>query len=1242
MATPEVQALLSGSGNFDALIVQLQSADNDLRKGAEEIYEQLKDQADVCFQYLMQHLRASPSEESRQFCGILLRKVITKEGGIAYWAKCSPAVQALVKVQLLKGLIEEPSKIVVKRICDCVSELGAIEIDEPGWPELLPTLFQCVASANIGMQVSALSVFGDLAMYVGDSLKPQLPQLVQVLSHCLNHADSDIQLASLRAVASFIEALEEPSDRDKFSPMLPSMLAVLGSTLNSGDEASAQEVLSMLIQVAEAHPRFLRRQLNEIVTAMLSVARAGQLEANTRTLAAEFLVTLCEAREKAPGMMRKMPTFGQQLFETLMLFLLDIEAGDKFNYDYRVAKIGKPVDRSDWGMTPQTVNAYYNAQQNEIVFPAAILLPPFFDAKADDGINYGGIGAVIGERGYPAFEPQRGCAKVGGDGAPIVAVMAGQLSVLVDMCVTGLSDPHPKVRWAACQAIGQMCTDLGPDMQNSQHAKILPALMRQMDDFENPRVQAHASAAVVNFSESVDAELLPPYLDILITKLLLLLQHGKKVVQEGALTAMASVADNAQSLFAKYYDTVMPLLYAILTSASDKEHRMLRAKALECISLVGVAVGKERFREDARQMMLYLQQLQQTQLDADDPTIGYMLQAGARLCKCLGQEFIPYLDIVMPPLLKSAQLEPDIKVREADDEEDEDDLDEDVEVIPLGDKTLTIRTSALEEKATACNMLCCYAEELKEGFLPWMRTVADIMVPLLKFWFHEDVRRAAVQALPELLNCCVQGVAKGVAGVDAGIVAALLEFMWEPLMEALGKEPEPSVIASILDSIVEIVEMVDPQLLKQEWVKTAFERFAKVLVGAEERRQERQKRQAGEDFDEEELETLEEENEIEEELFDQVGTCVGCFLKKFGDAVLPYVEEIMALIAPLLAKGRGNEERRIAICVVDDLLEHSPAGRAKYLNQVLPILLECSSSEAVDLRQCAVYGLGILALKSPAQFKPAVPDALARVLAIVRHADARNDDNEMCHDNAVSTLGKLWEHHSELMDVGAVAAVWVAALPLLSDAIEAQAMHEMLARMLEASDPRVLGPNNAHLPHLAAAIVTVLGHGLVLVAGEVGGRLAVLLHRLQPSVPGEGSLVKGGLTPLRSRRSLRPPDLGTHTCAPRPQKERVENRVRQRPHTSTCADSHLTCTRQARASHASRQPHAHEAATRLNPPTHPHPRAPCHSSGSRPALHLRRCPEGVSAALARLTPLQRTNFDTYMAGKVPAAKSESS
>ncbi len=77
-------------------------------------------------------------------------------------------------------------------------------------------------------------------------------------------------------------------------------------------------------------------------------------------------------------------------------YLGNMQAARAFNYRYMLDKIGKPVDKTEWGMTPQTVNAYYNATKNEIVFPAAILQPPFFDAKADPALNYGGIGAVIG------------------------------------------------------------------------------------------------------------------------------------------------------------------------------------------------------------------------------------------------------------------------------------------------------------------------------------------------------------------------------------------------------------------------------------------------------------------------------------------------------------------------------------------------------------------------------------------------------------------------------------------------------------------------------------------------------------------------------------------------------------------------------------------------------------------------------------------------------------------------------
>ncbi len=76
------------------------------------------------------------------------------------------------------------------------------------------------------------------------------------------------------------------------------------------------------------------------------------------------------------------------------------------NVQRELKKVGQPVDKTEWGMTPQTVNAYYNPLANEIVFPAAILQPPFFDMKADDAVNYGGIGAVIGHEISHGFDDQ--------------------------------------------------------------------------------------------------------------------------------------------------------------------------------------------------------------------------------------------------------------------------------------------------------------------------------------------------------------------------------------------------------------------------------------------------------------------------------------------------------------------------------------------------------------------------------------------------------------------------------------------------------------------------------------------------------------------------------------------------------------------------------------------------------------------------------------------------------------------
>ena len=156
-------------------------------------------------------------------------------------------------------------------------------------------------------------------------------------------------------------------------------------------------------------------------------ARMDQLVANLREAYRVSITSLAwmtpETRERALAKLDKFtPKIGYPKrwrdYSELVVRRDDLygnyQRGHALEYDRELAKLGGPVDRDEWFMTPQTVNAYYNPGMNEIVFPAAILQPPFFDADADDAANYGGIGAVIGHEIGHGFDDQG--AKYDGDG----------------------------------------------------------------------------------------------------------------------------------------------------------------------------------------------------------------------------------------------------------------------------------------------------------------------------------------------------------------------------------------------------------------------------------------------------------------------------------------------------------------------------------------------------------------------------------------------------------------------------------------------------------------------------------------------------------------------------------------------------------------------------------------------------------------------------------------------------------
>ncbi|CAI9108164.1 OLC1v1007707C1 [Oldenlandia corymbosa var. corymbosa] len=1068
---------------FETLISHLMSSSNEQRSQAEALFNLIKqtDPNSLALK-LAQLLSSSPLEDARGLSAILLRKQLTRDD-YYIWPRLSPQTQATIKSVLLTAIQNEGNKSIVKKLCDTISELASSILPDNEWPEILPFMFQCVTSNNPKLQESAFLIFSQLAQYIGDTLVPYIKDLHAVFLQVLNQSPSpEVRIAALSAVINFIQCLNSAAERDRFQDLLPAMMKTLTEALNGAQEATAQEALELLIELAGTEPRFLRRQLVDVVGSMLQIAEAQSLEEGTRHLAIEFVITLAEARERAPGMMRKLPQFISKMFSILMNMLLDID--DEPEWHSAEPESEDAGETSNYSVGQECLDRLAIALGGNTIVPVASEQLPAFLAAPEWQKHHAALIALA--------QIAEGCSKV----------MIKNLEQVVNMVLNSFQDPHPRVRWAAINAIGQLSTDLGPDLQVQFHNRVLPALAASMDDFQNPRVQAHAASAVLNFSENCTPEILTPYLDGIVTKLLVLLQNGKQMVQEGALTALASVADSSQEHFKKYYDAVMPYLKTILVNATDKSNRMLRAKAMECISLVGMAVGKDKFRDDAKQVMEVLMSLQGSQMETDDPTTSYMLQAWARLCKCLGQDFLPYMSVVMPPLLQSAQLKPDVTITSADSDNEIDDSDDDsMETITLGDKRIGIKTSVLEEKATACNMLCCYADELKEGFYPWIDQVAPTLVPLLKFYFHEEVRKAAVSAMPELLRSAKLAVEKGIAqGRNETYVKQLSDFIVPALVEALHKEPDTEISASMLDALNECLQ-ISGHLLDESQVRSIVEEIKQVITASSTRKSERAERAKAEDFDAEEGELLKEENEQEEEVFDQIGEILGTLIKTFKVAFLPFFDELSSYLMPMWGKDKTPEERRIAICIFDDVAEQCREAALKYYDTHLPFLLEACNDENPDVRQAAVYGLGVCAEYGGAAFKPLVGEALSRLNVVIGAPNSQQSENVMAYDNAVSALGKICQFHRDSIDSAQVVPAWLGCLPIKGDLIEAKVVHEQLCAMVERSDRELLGPNNQYLPKIVSVFAEVICAGKDLATEQTMGRMVNLLRQLQQTLP---------------------------------------------------------------------------------------------------------------------------------------------
>ncbi|RHZ80549.1 hypothetical protein Glove_134g184 [Diversispora epigaea] len=1064
---------------LNQVLSNLASADNDLRSGAEQQLNELwiAQQPDLLLLSLAQLGRSHQDTHGREFSFILLRRIAFKQSpnqvkkgeDSSIWDLLQEQSRQTIKNELLMSLSVEQDNTVRHKVCDAVSEVAKNSyLKGQKWGELLPALFEASKSPSAEHREAALRIFSAVPNIITDQ---PINIVKQVFSANLQDVNNPaIRTASLKAAVAFMLETDQQS-RTSFSELMPQMLSVLSPLVAQRDEDGLVDGIMVFIELGENIPRLFKPVLPSVMSFAINIMKDETFADGTRQTALELLLTLSEA---SPSMMRKTQDFCAQIIPISLKMMTELDNSEEW---YTTDDLDDDDNDENYVIGEHAMDRLARNLGGKAVLPISFQYIPAMLSSAKWEERHAALMAIsaIGE----------GCVKI----------MEAELGKIIELVLPYLRDPHPRVRYAACNAIGQMSTDFQDSLQKKYHHIVLTNLIPVMDAPE-PRVQAHAAAALVNFCEAADKSILEPYLDTIFERLLVLLNSDRTYVQEQAITSIATVADSSEDRFVKYYNAIMPLLINVLRIAHQKEYRLLRGKAMECASLIALAVGKEIFGPNAEEFIQLLIQTQHSVTESDDPQISYLIASWARVCKVLGADFVPYLPIVMPPLLQSAQLKPDFAILDPDDDiESKYSAEDGWEFVGVEGQQIGIKTTVLEEKCTAVEMLICYARELGPAFQPFVENVLEIVLPLLKFYFHDGVRNAAASTIPHLLNSI-----KKSPNVNPEHLRNMWHSIAKRIIDVILGEADPNYLWQLYVTFHESLEIVGDNSLEISHLEAFTKATEAQLQEFYSRLKQREQARHNGEIDAEDEDIINEEEETEESVLGELSKALHVILKTHRTSYLPSFDKLLPIVTTFLADA-NPAARQWALCVLDDVVEFTGPASWNYHSHFLEKMLASLMDIASDVRQAAAYGVGVCAQFGGENYADAVAAALTPLFQVISSEGSRKEENVYATENAISAITKILKFNSSKFDVNSVLPAWFSSLPILYDEEEASLTYTYLLDLLESQHPAILGNNNENIPRIITIFTEVLAAEIL--SEYVTSRMVNALKAILGNIPDE-------------------------------------------------------------------------------------------------------------------------------------------
>lgn len=1066
---------------FVELLKGLQTPDNSVRQQAETMYQQAKQaEPDNLIIGMMTVLGSADVDEGvRRHDCVLLRQLVTRgsEKDFVY-ARITDAHKQEVANELLRRYEQEKSPAMQKKIGEVVSKLAeyVCDKDDPrgslapgnpsGWPALLPQVFRMAdtsTASSIESCESALRLLKDCVPTLKDHIVEAKQQLGQIIQNGLQSPQVKHKVATFLLVCEIVTETEKKA----WAPLLSTvgvLVQVLTGLAQAKEEDLLQECIQAFTDVATVEPDFFKAQLQQSLEPakfMATVARTREAcDSGLRGLAIEWLVSYVEKRNKF--LVKSVPDFINLTLECCMSLMLEVDDSEE--------KLKEWIERMDdeegeededelFHTGEECIDRVAEAASMETIGNSLFRLIGHFSQQDSWQAKHAALAAVKQTVEY--VEEQ------------------GHVDEMARLLLSHVDHPHPRVRFTALHGLGQLANDQSPHFQETSHLQVMPVLTRKMDD-QVDRVAAMAMSAFVSFGEELDNSLMAGYARPLMEKLAMKLNTSQhRGVREEAITSIAVIAGVMEKDFVQYYHSIMPMLKQFVMTATSKKENRLRGKSFECMSLLGIAVGKEKFLNDAKEAIAAMMN---TQVEADDVQREYIKEASERICTCLKKDFAQFLPPLLPGIFRNLRLDEMHAPAAAGNVDDDDDSY--VQVQTGDGKYVRVHTEKFQDMMQSVQLLHTFVTEMEGGYFEAIPETAKVLLPLLTAreeytMLCDEVRGTALQVWSLLIKSARLGAQE--RGQPNAMAKELLGTGLQAVFGQLEQNQETDFLHEISSGIAECIKNVGPGVLSNEEVRTLTSRvfalmdqsLARSAKHANEEAKNKQEASHlpqelhGGDEDDDEQGPAADEDQLRRN-YEEI---LGAMMKVSPAEFLPCLPQCAERIQHWVAT---KENKVLGLYLVCDLLDHLKEHSESAWPIFMPKIFESIFDADADARTAAAYAVNLAApLPKFAEAAPEVFKALAKLLSAPK-PKKREEKAKVAMDNAVAAMLSMLKDKGQLCPPDLQA--WdlaLSKLPIKDDCEEAKKVHEKVIDMVLQQNQGLLGAENRNLGKVLSILAEI-------------------------------------------------------------------------------------------------------------------------------------------------------------------------